>query len=143
MVTATVKLEFDAAKRLLDFEGKCNFLHGYRYVMEVTISAKKLDKAGLVVDFYKVKEVLDVWVQENWDHNVVLDKRDKNLGQAIAKITGQKIYYMSKNPSAENMAEHLIKEIFPKLMKKFPGVICSKIRLYDNPNAWVEVSLRG
>ena len=140
MITATVKLEFDAAKRLLDFPGKCNFMHGYHYVMEVTLSSKKLDKTGLIVDFYAVREVLDSFIQDKWDHNVILDKRDKKLGEAIENITGKEIYFMAKNPSAENMAEHLLKDIFPKLLKKFPGVVCSKIRLYDNQNAWVEAS---
>lgn len=136
MLTATVKIEFDAAKRLLEFKGKCNFLHGYHHVIEAAFTSDKRGKSGEVVDFYKLKEVLGKWVEENWDHNTLLSKKDKKLGDAISKITGQQIFYFEGDPSAENMAEYLINRVCPKLFGKHTR--CISIRLYDNTHAWVE-----
>jgi len=139
MISATIKIEFDAAKRLLGFNGKCAFLHGYRHAVEASFSAENLNAAGMTVDFYAIKKLLQDWLDENWDHNVLLNREDKGLGFAIAKITGQKIFYLDGNPTAENLAEYLFKKICPELIKGYEGLKCTRLRLYDNPGAWVEV----
>ncbi len=134
-MNCTVKIEFASAKRLMGYEGKCGFLHGYRHAVEASFTAAK-GKNGIAVDFYEIKNCLQKWLDENWDHNVLLNRADKKLGAAIEKITGQKIFYFAGNPTAENMAEYLFKEICPKLIK---GAKCVKLRVYDNPDVWVEV----
>jgi 6-pyruvoyltetrahydropterin/6-carboxytetrahydropterin synthase len=136
MLSCTVKLEFNAAKRLLEHEGKCRFLHGYRYGLEATFTGPK-GKDGMVLDFYAIKAKLGQWVEKNWEHNVILSMEDKALGKAISNLTGQKVFYLASDPSAENMAIFLKEEICPKLFGK--SVRCSAIRLYDTPDAWVEV----
>lgn len=139
MTNCTRKIEFDAAHRILQHEGKCKLLHGHRYVLEITVKAEKLDKLGRVIDFGVVKRVLGKWVDNNWDHNAIFHKDDKILGDVIEKTTGQKIYYLENNPTAENMAEHLFKEIFPKLLEEY-DIVLDKIKLYETPNCSVEVS---
>lgn len=137
MLTCTVKLEFNAAKRLVEFEGKCHQLHGYRYTLEASFTAPK-NKNGLVIDFYELKQKLGAWIEKNWEHNVVLNVKDKPLGNAIGDLTGQTIFYMKNDPTAENMAEYLKDTVCPKLFGK--TVKCTRIRLYDTPDAWVEVT---
>lgn len=137
MLTCTVKLEFNAAKRLLEYEGKCHQLHGYRYALEATFSRPK-GSDGLVVDFDELKQKLVAWVGENWEHNVVLNAKDKPLGNAISDLTGQKIFYMKADPTAENMAAYLKEMVCPKLFGK--SLKCTCIRLYDTPGAWVEIT---
>jgi len=140
MLAITVKIEFAAAKRLLGYEGKCAFLHGYRHAIEASFSAENLNDAGMAVDFYAVRKLLQDWVDENWDHNLILNAKDKELGDSIEKITSQKIFYLAENPTAENMAEYLFQKICPELIKDYIGLKCVKLRLYDNPGAWVEIS---
>lgn len=140
MIITTRRLEFDAAHRILNHESKCKMLHGHRYVLEAGFVAEKLDELGRVIDFGVVKELLGKWIDENFDHNTILCKKDKNLGDEIAKNTGQKIYYLDENPTAENIALHLLNEICPKI---FSGkkVKCVTIRLYETPNCSVDVKL--
>ena len=138
MTTCTRRIEFDAAHRILNHESKCKMLHGHRYTLEATFEAKKLDNLGRVIDFGVIREVLGSWIDENFDHNTILSKKDKKLGEKIAEETGQKIFYLDENPTAENIAAFLLKEICPKLFVK-KNVKCTKIKLYETPNCYVEI----
>jgi len=136
-ITATRKLEFDAAHRVKRHESKCKNLHGHRYVVEVTAQAPQLDALGRVVDFGELKAKLGGWIDEYWDHETILWVEDKALGDAISGETGQPIYYLADNPTAENMAKYLLEEICPSLFTAPLKVV--KITLRETPNCWVEV----
>ncbi len=138
-LTTVIKIAFSCAKRLIDYKGKCNFLHGYTHIIEAYfISENKKSSSSMVADFYELKKILSEWLEENWDHNVLLNKKDKSLGNEIEKITGQKIFYFPFDPTAENLAQYLKTDICPDLFDKI-GVKCSKIRLYDSETAFVEI----
>lgn len=138
MISCTRKIHFDAAHRIINHESKCKMLHGHRYVLEATFSAPDLDDLGRVIDFGEVKDIMKGWIDENFDHNTILSIKDKALGDEIAKVTGQKIYYINENPTAENIAKYLLEEIFPKI---FDGknITFENLRLFETPNCYVDV----
>jgi 6-pyruvoyltetrahydropterin/6-carboxytetrahydropterin synthase len=141
--TCTRRIEFDAAHRVMNHESKCKNLHGHRYVIEATFAAQgaaELDNLGRVIDFGVVREVLGTWVDNNWDHATILFDKDKALGKAIADVTGQKIFYLSANPTAENMAAYLLRDICPPLFASH-GVSCTRLRLYETPNCYAEIEI--
>ncbi len=138
MIVCVRKIEFDSAHRLVNHESKCRLLHGHRYVVEASFGAKKLDEVGRVIDFGIIRQVLGSWIDEHLDHNTILSINDKKLGEEIHKITGQKIYYMENNPTAENIAKHLLDEICPKIFANHE-VSCVAIKLYETPNCFVYV----
>ena len=113
-------------------------LHGHRYVLEATFSADKLDELGRVIDFGEIKDIIKGWIDKNFDHNTILSIKDKTLGDEIAKITGQTIYYIKENPTAENIAKYLLEEIFPGLFQG-KNVTFEKLRLFETPNCFVDV----
>lgn len=137
MISCTRRIEFDAAHRVMQHESKCRDLHGHRYAVEATFTGRELDALGRVVDFGVVKEVLGGWIDTNWDHATILHEKDKALGESIAAVTGQKIYYLPQNPTAENLADYLLNELCPRL---FAGkdVRCTRIRLYETPNCYAD-----
>jgi 6-pyruvoyltetrahydropterin/6-carboxytetrahydropterin synthase len=137
-ITITRRVEFDAAHRVMGHENKCRNLHGHRYVIEASFVSDDLDQLGRVLDFGVIKERLEQWVNQNWDHNVILFEVDKILGENIQQITEQKIYYLPFNPTAENMASYLLEKICPDLFREF-AVQCVKIKLYETPNCSAEV----
>ena len=51
---------FDAAHRILGHSGKCAYLHGHTYRLEVTVSAAELDALGMVTSlaFTAIREAL-------------------------------------------------------------------------------------
>jgi 6-pyruvoyltetrahydropterin/6-carboxytetrahydropterin synthase len=92
----------------------------------------------MVIDFGIIKELLGGWIDENWDHNTILNIKDKELGDQIAKITDQKIYYLNCNPTAEEMASYLFEKICPKLFADYK-ISCKKIKIFETPNCYASV----
>ncbi len=56
----------------------CRFLHGYSLAFKFTFQASKLDERNWVVDFGGLKP-LKAWLEEKFDHKIVLDKDDPEL----------------------------------------------------------------
>ncbi len=139
MITCTRRIEFDAAHRVMQHSSKCKMLHGHRYALEATFSSTKLDELGMVIDFGIIKEILGGWIDQNWDHNTILNRADKALGDQISQITGQKIYYLNCNPTAEEMANYLLNEICPKLFANYQ-VSCLQIKLFETPNCYAQIN---
>jgi 6-pyruvoyltetrahydropterin/6-carboxytetrahydropterin synthase len=138
-ISCTRRIEFDAAHRVMEHESKCKHLHGHRYAVEATFTAPDLDRLGRVVDFGVIKEKLGSWIDTHWDHTTILYEKDRPLGDAVVAKTGQTIFYLAKNPTAENMAEYLLKlceELFRGM-----DVTCTRIRLYETPNCYVDARL--
>lgn len=138
MITCTRRIEFDAAHRILNHESKCKMLHGHRYVIEAQFSSKELDNLGRIIDFGVIQEVLGTWIDDNFDHNTILFIKDQDLGKQISAATGQEIFYLNENPTAENIAKFLFEEICPKLFAE-KEVKCTSIRLYETPNCYADV----
>lgn len=127
------KLSFDAAHRLVNHSGKCQYLHGHRYTVTVSISSS-LDAIGRVIDFSVVKDYLGKWIEENWDHNTILNAEDKTLIEGVllfCKPPGP--YLLAYNPTAENLAKHLLMTVCPLLFAE-SGVTVKAIRIDETPN---------
>lgn len=136
-ITCTRRIEFDAAHRVMKHESKCKNLHGHRYVIEATFAANELDALGRVVDFGVIKTALGGWIDDHWDHTTILFDNDKALGKSVEAITGQRIFYLPDNPTAENMAHYLLRTVCPELFKEYP-ITCVHIRLYETPNCYAD-----
>lgn len=110
MTTITRDFHFDAGHRVLGHEGKCKHAHGHTYTAEVEvapIASNGLDGLGRVIDFGVLKEKVGQWIEENWDHQFLLNAEDTSLGRALTK-EGSQVYWMHRgNPTAENIAAEL------------------------------------
>lgn len=137
-LSCTRRLAFDAAHRVVGHENKCKHLHGHRYTVEARFSALSgLDGLGRVVDFGVIKTQLGAWLDEHWDHTTILWVDDKALGSAIAAETGQTIFYLPANPTAENMAAYLLEVVCPMLFAN-SDLRCEHIRLHETPNCYAD-----
>jgi 6-pyruvoyltetrahydropterin/6-carboxytetrahydropterin synthase len=56
----------------------CSLLHGYSLQFKFTFAANELDNKNWVVDFGGLKP-LKVWLEDNFDHKVVLTDTDPHL----------------------------------------------------------------
>lgn len=56
----------------------CRFLHGYSLQFRFTFAADELDEKNWVVDFGGLKP-LKAWLENTFDHKVVLDREDPML----------------------------------------------------------------
>lgn len=138
-VFCTKVIAFDAAHRVPTHGGACQMLHGHRYTVEATFIAEELNSMGMIIDFAIIKNKLKTWLDQHWDHNVILDLSDKKLGDLISQNTGQKVFYLKSHPTAENLALYLFQEVCPLLFSDCIGLTCNRIRLYETPTSFAEV----
>ena len=120
--------DISCGHRVCGHETKCRFLHGHNYRIAFTCSADALDDLGRVIDFSVIKSTLCAWLEEHWDHKMLLWERDPLLGQmqalsgageAFAALAGnwsESVVAVPFNPTAENMAAFLLTEIGPRLL---------------------------
>lgn len=134
MKRVTRKIEFDAGHRLVGHESKCRNLHGHRYVAEIEVGAEDLDEVGRVIDFGVVKQLVGGWVDEHWDHGMLINVEDKELVELCRK-SGWKHYVMCSEPTAEN----LVVDLFARAVRELPLYVkVLSVRLYETPNCWAD-----
>src|SRR5712691_644802 len=80
----TKVIHFCYGHRLLEYEGKCRYLHGHNGVLEVDVDARSLDNLGMVIDFGVVNDVVKTWVDDNLDHKMLLSKADPVIAALVA-----------------------------------------------------------
>jgi 6-pyruvoyltetrahydropterin/6-carboxytetrahydropterin synthase len=107
-------------------------------VLEITAKSANLDELGMVADFGELKEIIKSWIDSNLDHNTILSVHDRKLGDFVSEHTGQTVYFLNDNPTAENIAMHIKNDIVPQIFKGKLYEI-TKIKLYETPNCFVEV----
>ena len=140
MIEATKRLRFCAAHRLLRYEGPCSKLHGHNYVVEVTVRSvhepDPLNDVGFVADFADVRNIVGGWIDENWDHRAILDRKDALIHSGV--LRPDEFFVLDYNPTAENMA-HLLLRNFDDEMANV-GVELSRVRVYETETCWAEAS---
>src|SRR5437762_1144723 len=72
MFEVTVEDSFAAGHYLRNYKGKCENPHGHNYKIRVTLAGKELDKAGLLLDFKDLREVMK-YVIERLDHQKITE----------------------------------------------------------------------
>lgn len=128
--TANRYHDISAGHRVVGHEGKCVGLHGHNYRIHFECAVPELDLVGRVIDFSVIKTKLCMWLEDTWDHNMVLWDQDPLLvlwDRAMRKGEGLAIYEIDAmnqvqksivevpfNPTAENMAKYLLEVIGPQ-----------------------------
>src|SRR5918992_2846257 len=76
MFRVTREILFCYGHRLLNYEGKCKYLHGHNGRAVITLEAPRLDERGMVLDFTDIKRVVAAWIDDNLDHRMILQRND-------------------------------------------------------------------
>src|SRR4051812_35432144 len=109
MINCTRRITFASGHRVWRHESKCAHFHGHNYVAFFHARGAALDDIGRVIDFGELKKRLGGWVDENWDHGFILCRDDRAAIEAVGQLEGQKLFLMDATPTAENMADHLLR----------------------------------
>ena len=105
MFSVTREITFCYGHRLLEYNGKCRHLHGHNGKAVITLAAPELDALGMVMDFSRIKQVMNAWIDQTLDHKMLLNKDDPVL--PLLRQQGEPVYVMNVNPTAENIARHI------------------------------------
>lgn len=89
MYYVSKRMEIAGAHKLtLDYESKCQNLHGHNWIVTVYCKSKKLNENGMIIDFKHIK-------------NKISDKLDHQYINEVVDF----------NPTAENMAKWICDQI--------------------------------
>lgn len=109
---------FDSAHNLANYHGKCEELHGHTYKLEVTVEGHP-DEEGMVLDFVKLKEIVNEKIIKKLDH--------KYLNEVLGF-----------NTTSENILLWMWKELEEEL--KGPNYKLYKLTLWETPTSFAEVT---
>ena len=113
-----IQTHFCAAHALRDYKGATEPTHGHNFHVTVTVYGKKLDKAGIVVDFLDLKPIIDAEIRQ-FDYGFL----NENVPEF--RSDGGKL-----SPSAENIACLL----YQKIGKHLPaGVYMRSVQVGESP----------
>lgn len=110
MFEVTVEDTFAAGHYLRNYKGKCEKPHGHNYKVRITLAGRELDKAGLLLDFKDLREVI----------KHVIDRLDHQMINDLEPFT-------RVNPSAENLAKYFYDETNARLSGSAEG----RVRVKD------------
>lgn len=131
MYGITKEMTFEAAHRLLGYEGPCGRLHGHSYKVQVTICSDALDRQGFVMDFSDLKVAVNRIIGD-WDHAVILEDSDPLVPTLQAQ--DQKVVVFSDKPTAEIMANTIYNGLSDQ------GLSVSQVVVYETANNCASVS---
>ena len=98
MFKVSIEDKISAAHHLRGYEGKCAEPHGHNWKVIVRVMIEKLNNIGLAIDFYDLRSITKGVVDK-------LDHKDLNELE----------YFSVENPSSENIARFLYKNIKEQL----------------------------
>jgi 6-pyruvoyltetrahydropterin/6-carboxytetrahydropterin synthase len=110
MYEVTVEDTFAAGHYLRNYKGKCENPHGHNYKIRVTLAGAELDKAGLLLDFKDLKDVM----------KHAIDRLDHQMINDIEPFT-------VLNPSAENLAKYF----YDETNKHLAAVTSGRVKVKD------------
>lgn len=134
--------DISTGHRVVGHENKCRHLHGHNYRIHFVCESSGLDSVGRVIDFGVIKEKLCMWVENNWDHKFLAWENDfmlRNLYETCglgkmefndAFMFQESIVFTPFNPTAENMAEYLVKVIGPDQLSG-TDVVLTSVRIEE------------
>ncbi len=116
MKTSVTKvIKFETAHQLTDsYSVACQTIHGHGYKAEVTFEGDVDEETGMIIDFKKIKELLEP----------VFDKYDHKF---FTKET------FGKNPTAENMAQDIFN------MVREDSRLVKRVRLWETDTCYCDV----
>ena len=128
MFKVTKEIHFCYGHRLLNYEGKCRYLHGHNAKVEIELSSRALDRRGMVVDFSDVKRAIQGWIDTALDHKMLLNKRDPLIPHL--RSIKEPLVLIDNNPTAETLA----KLVFDYAKKK--GYPVTQVRFWETPTSF-------
>ena len=128
MFRVTREIDFCYGHRLLNYDGKCKYLHGHNGTAVIALESETLDERGMVLDFSDIKRVVSGWIDDNLDHRMLLHREDPAV--PVLRQMGEPLFLLDVNPTAENIA---------RLIYEFTaahGFPVAEVRLWETPHCF-------
>ena len=116
-IRVTKDFSFEMAHALMNYDGKCAYIHGHSYQLQVTVSGIPITdpgnpKLGMVVDFSDLKRIVKRLIVDKLDHALVLHEQDPRASSFLAS---ENLLLVPFQPTCENMLLDMVKKLKPAL----------------------------
>lgn len=101
-LSLTIERRFEAAHKLPNYNGACQRLHGHSWRLWVTASGIVNTTTGMVVDFTRLKELVDVKIIYRLDHQYLGQGELYGLSET-GRSHHKAIFEGTFLPTAENL----------------------------------------
>jgi 6-pyruvoyltetrahydropterin/6-carboxytetrahydropterin synthase len=113
-----VEAHFAAAHSLTGYQGNCAQIHGHNWVAEVFVICRELNDIGIGIDFRDLRKIIK---------NIIRDLDHSYLNEHPE--------FISMNPSSENIAKFLYRELGKNINSD--SVKVSKVKVSESRGAGV------
>lgn len=133
-VLVVKQVTFDACHRLVNYDGKCNRLHGHTYKLEVGVKGIRDDR-GLVIDFGTLKKMISNCLL---DDGPVLDHNNLNETMPFIDMCYEN---EMENTTCENMVDSIFQELAPRISTatQFRAHL-QFIKLWETPTSYAIIT---
>ena len=127
-------VDFCYGHRLLNYEGKCKYLHGHNATAELEFESTWLDSRGMVYDFTEIK-TLSSSIRETLDHRLILNQDDPLC--AVLTSAKETFITMKGNPTAENIAKMIYEHL------QATGLQIVSVKVWETPDSSATYTEKG
>jgi 6-pyruvoyltetrahydropterin/6-carboxytetrahydropterin synthase len=120
MYTVSVQAHYDSAHFLRKYKGKCERLHGHRYVVEAAVRVAELNETGIAFDFVDLK---------------------RHLRELAEGLDHQNLNDLPQFEGLETSAEVQARYFYEELGRRLPAEIAAGLlyaRVWETPTQWAE-----
>jgi|ERR1700734_424838 len=145
-VIITREHEIHCGHRVYGHEGSCRYIHGHQYKFELIVAARELDSLGRAIDFSVIKNLLCVWLDDYWDHKLLLWDQDPladYLYTAPFPDAQMSVVKLPCNPTVENIAKYFVEDVAPKLLAWVPEVKLISVKLWETSKCSTTYVVKG
>lgn len=137
---ATKIFNFEMAHALLDYDGDCKNIHGHSYRLYITVEGQPIEvfghpNNGMIIDFKKLKSIVNYRIITPYDHALVLHESSPPKLISALKETNNKVILESFQPTCENLTLNFVSRIQNELPE---GVYLKSVKLYETATSYVE-----
>lgn len=138
MITVTKIFRFETGHAIDGYEGMCKYIHGHSYVLHVTVTTtgvgdKPLPSPGFIIDFKKLKKIVNEKLVSRLDHSLILSE------QYVAKhpdiMQERNLTIWPYEPSAENILYFIRTELRGAFSEKYNIV---RLKLWETSDSFAE-----
>jgi 6-pyruvoyltetrahydropterin/6-carboxytetrahydropterin synthase len=133
----TVKKSFRVplAHRLSCHLGRCKNIHGHEIKVEVEIKREELNKNGMVIDFYDLKNIVNE-ILDLWDHALLLNTADTwpivNALQNDLDLDQRVVPFHEKDPTSENMCFVLFNLLYQRFIDFDKELVLKSVSVWES-----------
>ncbi len=140
MYTIRKKFKIEYAHQLCDaYTKECNdTIHGHSGQIELFFQSAVLNKQQMVVDFGKINALLKNYINEEYDHALIIPTSLNSDYISMLKKYNKKIRIYPKNPTAEYFCFLIHRDVTSLLSTCTDEFRLSKVRFHETDTGYAE-----